>query len=467
MVSNPPFLPSCASGQQRNYEFSDRDLPIHHGSNTMVFSEKEHLNALPTIASTNTPAIIASTDNLPNEEANLMSTGSKRKRKNHRRNIALPETCTSQHRDEQCMGGNSGVGSKRACTVPSYNHNESLVTGARRDRSYTARDDGDHHPSYCNRNQFVGYEVMPKTHDRKSTELVVTQESASNPVFQRFAKGHGPHSHIPDEKNPLNDAEKQVQIDLTVHPSNSKVQLQVNPVMENVASGTSTVDDILYGEDLHDEDTEGVARDVDELSSFIPQLDEEDEQLMMAHMTNDPNKTCAHVLTDLLCPDDEAMNEGVPVASVGSKLASEMNTLVLSPVSSHRPESIQPPAVQVDDSASINPKKQFHVAPTSEGASCFITDSFSATPPISPQETWVGITSYSRSIPTTHMGHIPRPKTHTSIVPPPPPSTVDVTQSTPQPKGCFSSCLSTAGGEMVFVRFFLNLIPMSVPICVC
>ena len=403
MVSDLSVLP-YTTNQHFNYEFSDRDLPISLGSDTMVMGENELRNALPTITSTNKSLMIASTD------------GCLTKRK---RNEAFLETYTSYYGDETYMGGTSGFGNKCARIVTSSN--ESLVTGADRglgrsvDSGYAAGNDGDHRPSYLpssNRNQLMGFEVMPKRYHRNAPTVVLTPEQTSNSVFQWFPSGHSePHSH------------SLVPIYPTTHPSNSKLQFQVCPMEENVACSMHTPDELPL-HILNGEDPLGEAEEValDDLHPSIPLLGEETERSMWQDLTNDPTPTCTNGFT-------EVMNEQLPVV----------------PVIQTTPEPTQPPVVHVEEG--------FHGAPAPKEASWFIPDSLNGcrtTPPAPPQGTWVGVAPYTSSIPHSHMGHIPRPKPYASIVPPPPPTNVDVTQSTPQPKGYFSSSLSTAGGEKVF-----------------
>ena len=313
--------------------------------------------------------------------------------------------------------------SKHADIMPSSNCNEALVTGVGSGGS--SKGDGDH--SACVRN-------VPAH----------AQKPMSNPVIQQFTIGHGePLSQSPDGKGLLDDAQNNLQTDVTTCPSSSKLQFHISPVED-----TGRVDEfpsVIQNEE--DELTEESAPD----ELFPPDVaDEETMQSIVQNMTNDPNANWASVVTDLLRPEDEGMNEQLPVTPVGNNLAAGMDTL---PTPSHHPEPTElPPVMQVEEeSASIDLQKHFYGAPTSTGNSCFIRlDKCRTTPPALPQRTWVGVAPYTSSIPHSHMGHIPRPKPYTSIVPPPAPSNVDVTQSTPQPKGCFSSSLSTAGGEMVF-----------------
>ena len=300
------------------------------------------------------------------------------------------ETGPFYHGDEIFMGGTSGFG---ASIVSSSN--ESLVIGAGNDRY--------HHPSYLPSTNHM----MPDSYGRNTPTLVLTPEQQSSSVFQRFASGHSePHSH------------SLVQLNSTSHPSDFELQLQVCPVQENVACSTHTPDELSF-HILNGESPLGEAEEValDDLHPSIPPLGEETEWSMWQDLTNDPTPTCTN------------MKEQLPVVSVVQTT----------------PEPTQPPVVHVEEG--------FHGAPAPKEASWFIPDSLNGcrtTPPAPPQGTWVGIAPYTSSIPHSHMGHIPRPKMHTSIVPPPPPTNVDVTQSTPQPKGYFSSSLSTAGEKMVF-----------------
>ena len=303
------------------------------------------------------------------------------------------ETGPFYHGDETFMVGTSGFG---ASIVSSSN--ESLVIGAGNDRY--------HHPSYL----LSTNHMMPDSYGRNAPTMVLTPGQQSSSVFQRFASGHSePHSH------------SLVQLNSTSHPSNFELQLQVFPVQENVACSMHTPDElsfhILNGEGPLGEGPLGEAEEValDDLHPSIPPLGEETEWSMLQDLTNDPTDTCTNSF----------MEEQLPVVSVVQTT----------------PEPTQPPVMHVEEG--------FNEAPVSKETSWFI-NGCRTTPPAPPQGTWVGIAPYTSSIPHSHMGHIPRPKMHTSIVPPPPPTNVDVTQSTPQPKGYFSSSLSTAGGEMVF-----------------
>lgn len=66
----------------RHDEFSDRDLPVHTGSDTTVIPEKEQQQALNIIASVSEPvAIKSATDDLPNQVADHESVGREAKEK--------------------------------------------------------------------------------------------------------------------------------------------------------------------------------------------------------------------------------------------------------------------------------------------------------------------------------------------------------------------------------------------------
>ena len=98
MLSGAPIVSDTRHG-----EFSDGDLPLHMGSDTMVLGEKEQQSMLPVIASVDEPVMIESVDDFPNQVANPSTIGRDEKEKARRAQEDYREQIREELRDPKVL----------------------------------------------------------------------------------------------------------------------------------------------------------------------------------------------------------------------------------------------------------------------------------------------------------------------------------------------------------------------------